>query len=137
MLLDMAQGREQDSGKGFMGIAVLTLLVATAGVVLQLGMKPNTVVAMVEIDPFSSFFKILLYSGMTLVAIGGGGFMNKHASGRGEFWTLFLFVTLAMSMAVSANNLLMLFLSIEFLSITSYILAGLLRENRRSAEAGI
>jgi len=137
MLLDMAQGREQDSGKGFMGIAVLTLLVATAGVVLQLGMKPNTVVAMVEIDPFSSFFKILLYTGMTLVAIGGGGFMNKHASGRGEFWTLFLFVTLSMSIAVSANNLLLLFLSIEFLSITSYILAGLLRENRRSAEAGV
>src|SRR5689334_3072299 len=111
MLLDMAQGDEQDSGKGFMGIAVLTLVVGTAGVVLQLGMKPETVVAMVDIDPFSAFLKILLYAGMSLVAIGGGAFMNKHATGRGEFWTLFLFVTLAMSIAVSANNLLMLFLS--------------------------
>src|SRR5215207_1037254 len=63
--------------------------------------------------------------------------MNKHATGRGEFWSLFIFVTLAMSIAVSANNLLLLFLSIEFLSITSYILAGILRENRRSAEAGV
>ena len=42
-----------------------------------------------------------------------------------------------MSVAVSANNLLLLFLSIEFLSITSYILAGFLRENHRSAEAGV
>jgi len=137
MLLDMAQGREQDSGKGFMGIAVLTLIVGLAAVVLQLGLKPETVVAMVDIDPFSSFLKVLLYTTMVLVAIGGGAFMNKHATGRGEFWTLFLFVTLAMSVAVSANNLLLLFLSIEFLSITSYILAGLLRENRRSAEAGV
>lgn len=137
LLLDMAQGRQQDSGRGFMFVAILTLVVALVGVVLQLDMAPQVVVSMVEIDPFATFLKVLIYLGMTLVAIGGGGYMNKHATGRGEFWTLFMFVTLAMSIAVSANNLLLLFLSIEFLSITSYILAGFLRENRRSAEAGV
>jgi proton-translocating NADH-quinone oxidoreductase chain N len=137
MLLDMAQGRQQDSGRGFMFVAILTLAVALVGVILQWGMAPQTVVSMVDIDPFAVFLKILIYIGMLLVAIGGGGYMNKHATGRGEFWTLYMFVTLAMSIAVSANNLLLLFLSIEFLSITSYILAGFLRENKRSAEAGV
>jgi NADH-quinone oxidoreductase subunit N len=137
LLLDMAQGREQDSGRGFMAVTVIFLIVALVGVVLQLGMDPHTVIATVDIDPFATFLKILIYTGMILVAIGGGSFMNKHATGRGEFWTLFIFVTLAMSIAVSANNLLLLFLAIEFLSITSYILAGFLRENRRSAEAGL
>jgi proton-translocating NADH-quinone oxidoreductase chain N len=137
MLLDMAQGRQQDSGRGFMFVAILTLVVALVGVILQLEMAPQVVVAMVDIDPFATFLKVLVYTGMVLVAIGGGGFMNKYATGRGEFWTLFMFVTLAMSIAVSANNLLLIFLSIEFLSITSYILTGLLRENRRSAEAGV
>ena len=137
MLLDMAQGRQQDSGRGFMAVAVLFLVVALVGVVLQLEMAPQVVISMVEIDPFATFLKILVYTGMILVAIGGGGYMNKHATGRGEFWTLYMFVTMAMSVAVSANNLLLLFLSIEFLSITSYILAGFLRENHRSAEAGV
>ena len=137
LLLDMAQTDEQDSGRGFMAVTVITLIVALVGVVLQLKMAPHVVVAMVDIDPFATFLKIVVYTGMVLVAIGGGNYMNKHATGRGEFWTLFLFVTLAMSVAVSANNLLLLFLSIEFLSITSYILAGFLRENRRSAEAGV
>jgi proton-translocating NADH-quinone oxidoreductase chain N len=137
LLLDMAQGREQDSGRGFMAVTVIFLIVALVGVILQLEMQPYIALAMVDIDPFATFLKILVYTGMILVAIGGGGYMNKHATGRGEFWTLFLFVTLAMSIAVSANNLLLLFLSIEFLSITSYILAGFLRENRRSAEAGV
>lgn len=137
MVLDMAQGREQDSGKGFMAISVITLIVALIGVILQMDMAPHTVMTMVDIDPFATFLKIIVYTGMVMVAIGGGSFMNKHATGRGEFWTLFMFVTLAMSIAVSANNLLLIFLSIEFLSITSYILAGFLRENRRSAEAGI
>jgi proton-translocating NADH-quinone oxidoreductase chain N len=137
MLLDMAQGRESDSGRGFMAVSVLSLIVALVGVILQLQMPPHVAVAMVDIDLFATFLKIVIYTGMILVAIGGGGYMNKYATGRGEFWTLFMFVTLAMSIAVSANNLLLLFLSIEFLSITSYILAGFLRENRRSAEAGV
>lgn len=137
MLLDMAQGRRQDSGRGFMAIAVLVLIVGLVGVVLQLDTPAHVVVSMVDIDPFSSFLKIVVFVGMILVAIGGGGYMNKYATGRGEFWTLYLFVTLAMSVAVSANNLLLLFLSIEFLSITSYILVGFFRENRRSAEAGL
>lgn len=84
-------------------------------------------------------FKVVIYTGMLLVAVAGGGFMNKHApkSGRAEFWSLFMFVTLAMSLAVSANNLILLFLSFEFLSITSYILAGFMREDQRSSEAGL
>jgi proton-translocating NADH-quinone oxidoreductase chain N len=137
LLLDMMQADEPESGRGFMAVSVLFLGAALIGVVLQLDMQPQTVLAMMEIDPFATFLKIVIYTGMILVAIGGGSFMNRHATSRGEFWTLFLFVTLAMSVAVSANNLLLLFLSIEFLSITSYILAGFLRQNRRSAEAGV
>lgn len=137
LLLDMAQSDEQDSGFGFMAVAVLFLVVALVGVILQLGLEPRVALELVDIDPFATFLKIVVYTGMILVAIGGGAYMNRHATGRGEFWSLFLFVTLAMSIAVSANNLLLLFLSIEFLSITSYILAGFLRENRRSAEAGV
>lgn len=137
LLLDMAQTREQDSGRGFMAVTVLFLIVALVGVILQLEMEPYVAVAMMDVDPFATFLKILIYTGMILVAVGGGSYMNKRATGRGEFWTLYMFVTLAMSVAVSANNLLLLFLGIEFLSITSYILSGFLRENRRSSEAGI
>jgi len=137
LLLDMAQTDEQDSGRGMMAVTVLFLVVALVGVVLQLQMAPYVALALADIDPFATFLKIVVYTGMILVALGGGAYMNKYAKSRGEFWTLFVFVTLAMSVAVSANNLLLLFLAIEFLSITSYILAGYLRENRRSAEAGV
>lgn len=42
-----------------------------------------------------------------------------------------------MSFAVSANNLLLLFLAIEALSITSYVLVGIVRTDKRSTEAGV
>ncbi len=148
LVFDMAQNSatyEKETGRGFMAISILFLLIALVGSILQWNItstiKEPFLVALnvVDIDPFSSFFKILIITSMTLVAVAGGSYMNAHApkSGRAEFWSLFMFVTLAMSMAVSANNLLLLFLSFEFLSITSYILAGFLREDQYSSEAGL
>lgn len=142
LLLDMLQNSEtyqRESGRGFMALAILFLSIGLVGVILQWDMAPGTALSVIDIDPFGSFFKVTIYTGMLLVAVAGGGYMNRYAprSGRGEFWSLFLFVTLAMSMAVSANNLILLFLSFEFLSITSYILAGFLRDNVRSSEAGL
>jgi proton-translocating NADH-quinone oxidoreductase chain N len=55
----------------------------------------------------------------------------------GEFYALLLIVVLAISLAVSAVNLIMIYLSMEFLSITSYVLAGYLRQDRKSGEAAI
>ncbi|MCB0023160.1 MAG: NAD(P)H-quinone oxidoreductase subunit 2, partial [Caldilinea sp.] len=55
----------------------------------------------------------------------------------GEFWSSYLFIAVAMAFAVSANNLLLIFVAIEFLSITSYILVGSIREDLRSSEAGL
>jgi len=137
LVLDIAQADRQDSGRGYLAVSVLFLIVGLTGVLLQIGMEPYIVLSTTAIDPFATYLKLVIYTGMILVAIGGGSYMNRHATGRGEFWALFLFVTAAMSFAVSATNLLLLYLSIEFLSITSYILAGFLRTNKRSAEAGL
>lgn len=135
--LDTFLGEEGEQGSGFMAIAVIFLAIALVGAVLQFGFDDPRLLHLVIIDKFSAFMKIVIYGAMILVAVAGGSFMNKRVAGRGEFWSLFMFVTLAMSFAVSANNLLLLFLSIEFLSITSYLLVGFLRETRRSTEAGL
>ena len=42
-----------------------------------------------------------------------------------------------MMLMAGANDLLMMYLALEFVSITSYILAGFLRKNRKSAEASL
>jgi proton-translocating NADH-quinone oxidoreductase chain N len=137
IVLDTALGEEGDSGIGFMVVSVVFLIVALIGAVFQLGIDPPAIFPLVQIDAFAAFMKIVVIAGMILVAIAGGVFMNQRIAGKGEFWALFMFVTLAMSLAVSAINLLLIFLAIEFLSITSYLLVGFLRETRRSTEAGV
>lgn len=137
LALDTFTGKQGDSGRGFMAVTILFLGIGLVGVIMQMGATPQVALALVDIDPFASFLKLTVYTGMFLVAIAGGGYLNKHIAAHGEFWSAFLFITAAMSFAVSANNLLLLFVAIEFLSITSYVLVGFMREDLRSSEAGL
>lgn len=145
LLLDTTLGSKNDSGRGYMAISVLFLFVGLVGVIAQFGRfaatgtlsEPFTALSVIEVDAFGLFLKVTIYAAMLIVAVSGGAFMNERVTGKSEFWSLFLFVTMAMSFAVSANNLLLLFLAIEALSITSYILVGIVRNDKRSAEAGV
>src|SRR3989442_3549868 len=56
---------------------------------------------------------------------------------EGESFMLLLSSGLAMFLMAAAGNLLMAYLSLEFASLTSYVLTGFLRHNRRSAEAAL
>ena len=137
LILDTFASKEGDTGRGFMAVAILFLVVGLIGVVLMMGAKPQTALVLVDIDPFAMFLKLIVYTSMLLTALAGGGYINKHISGRGEFWSAFLLITAAMSFAVSANSLLLIFVAVEFLSITSYMLVGIMREDLRSSEAGL
>ena len=137
ILLDTFMGDENDSGTGYMAISVFFLLIALIGAIFQIGIASRVALILVTVDPFATFTKLIIFAGMAMVAVGGGSYMNRRIAGRGEFWSLFLFVSLAMSLAVSANNLILIFLAIEFLSITSYLLVGFVRDDLRSSEAGV
>ena len=54
---------------------------------------------------------------------------------KGEYYALLIAVTFGMFLMVSSTNLLMIFISLETVSLTSYILAGFLTHNPRSSEA--
>ena len=55
----------------------------------------------------------------------------------GEYYVILLACTLGMFYMASAANLLMAYLALEFVSQTSYILSGFLKQNRRSSEAAL
>jgi NADH-quinone oxidoreductase subunit N len=56
---------------------------------------------------------------------------------EGEYFTILLASGVGMFLMASAANLLMAYLSLEFVSLTSYVLTGHLRHNRRSGEAAM
>jgi NADH-quinone oxidoreductase subunit N len=93
---------------------------------------------MVIHDGFSVFFKVLL--GLALLAAVWMSLGSREVRGQpneGEYYTLLLSSGLGMFLMASAGTLLMAYLALEFVSLTSYVLTGFLRHNRRSGEAAL
>ena len=55
----------------------------------------------------------------------------------GEYVALILFATVAMMFLVATQNLLMIFMALEFLSLSLYILTAFDKNSRQSAEAAL
>ena len=89
------------------------------------------------VDGFANYFKLAFLGASILVAIFSVPAIREWTSGQGEYFALLLSCTFGMLLMSSANDLLMMYLSLEFVSITSYIMAGMIRKNRKSAEASL
>jgi NADH-quinone oxidoreductase subunit N len=93
-------------------------------------------------DPFAKGFQAFLALASAIVVLfaiptpeAGGG--KARGRGAGEFYALYLCVVLGLFLMASARNLLMLYLSIELVSIISFVLAGFATETRQSAEGAL
>jgi NADH-quinone oxidoreductase subunit N len=92
---------------------------------------------MLVYDHFGTFFKIILLLGTIVTLILAIHAREISGKNEGEFYLLLVAVCAGGMFLASASNLLMIYLSLESLSILSYVLAGYLRQDRKSAEAGI
>jgi NADH-quinone oxidoreductase subunit N len=92
---------------------------------------------MISIDPFANFFKQLFLLGSIPVIL--LSFVSKQLEGRrmGEYYGILLAAVLGAMLMASSTHFLMLFMSLELLSICSYVLVGYIRRDRRGAEAAL
>ena len=145
--VDLIRGRDAGEWPGtvaFVGavLALVTtlLLPGVLGSGGLLGAVPQQWLfgRMLVFDAFSVFFKLLL--GLSLLAAIWMSLRSPEVRGRpneGEYHTLLLGSGLGMFLMASAANLLMAYLSLEFVSLTSYVLTDHMKSNRRSGEAAL
>jgi NADH-quinone oxidoreductase subunit N len=94
---------------------------------------------MLTVDPLGLFFKALLIGASLLVAL-AFTFRNSRelmGQGEGEFYALLLAVTLSNLLMAGANDLAMLYLALEMVSITSYVMVAYMKGDRMSNEASL
>ncbi|WP_369903421.1 NADH-quinone oxidoreductase subunit NuoN [Bacillus manliponensis] len=90
------------------------------------------------LDGFSKGFKTLLLLGGLLVlcmAISGQG--DKEIEDKGEYYYLFLTALLGAMVMASSVDFMTLFIGLELLSLSSYILVGIRKRNRAANEAAM
>lgn len=87
-------------------------------------------------DAFTDFFRI--FAGITtLFTIYLSVKSKEVAKVRAEYWALLVGITLGIPLLAGANNLLMIYLALEMISILSYILVGYLHNTKQSSEAAL
>ena len=96
---------------------------------------PAEVFGLIQTDGYARFFRALIMSGTGLVILHGLVFRGMEDSTRNEFVPMLLGTALGGSLLVSTDHLVMLLLSLELLSLNSYLLAGWQRKERRSSAA--
>lgn len=88
---------------------------------------------MMSIDSLGAFFKIF-FTFSTAVAV----ILSLPAFKRGaEYYALLLAVTLGMSLLSTSSDIIMIFLSLELLSVPCYVLAGYHKRDTKSNEAAL
>jgi NADH-quinone oxidoreductase subunit N len=135
LVLDLIWGEER---KGWLPYVALLGLVGTlAATVVLWGRGEALFEGVFAVDPFALYFQIIAVLAAGLVILTSLGYFEGKTPYRGEFYSLLLFAGLAITLMAAATDLIMVYISIEMLSITSYVLTGFLRQDRKSNEAAI
>lgn len=92
---------------------------------------------MFVLDRMAIFFKIFIVGSTALVILASIQYVERFRFFRGEYYVLVVMSALGMMFMSSANDLLSLFVSLEFSTLGFYILVGYLREDLASNEAGL
>jgi NADH-quinone oxidoreductase subunit N len=118
-------------------LSLAGVAVAAIALVERRGVSENVFGGMLAADGFAWFFNLLflLVAGLTLLI--SMSYVRRFGMDQGEYYALLLFSTLGMMIMASSLDLITIFLGLETLSISLYILAGFLRERLESNESAV
>ncbi|HXZ10849.1 MAG TPA: NADH-quinone oxidoreductase subunit N [Candidatus Sulfotelmatobacter sp.] len=91
----------------------------------------------IVIDPFFIFFAFLFLASTALTILMSVRYMEIEQEQHGEYYALMLFATIGMMFLACGNDLVVLFVALETMALSFYILTGFLRRERRSNEGAL
>jgi NADH-quinone oxidoreductase subunit N len=86
-------------------------------------------------DAFQAFIGATVCAGLFLSILVSAGFLRRLESERGEYYALLLFAGAGMLLLAMSNDLVMIFIALETMSVATYALAAYLRRGARPTEA--
>jgi NADH-quinone oxidoreductase subunit N len=116
----------------FIGIAATAVMVGSGW-----GSTITSFSGSVTQDNFSSFFKMIFLLSAGLSILISDKYMDREGCNHGELYPIILFTTVGMMLMASGTDLMVIFLGLEVMSVSLYVLAGFNRNNIKSNEAGL
>jgi len=91
----------------------------------------------VALDNFATFFNLTFLLAAALTILMSDDYLKREGYPIGEYYPMILFTTAGAMWMASGTDLMTIFLGLEVLSVSLYVLAGLFRNQVRSNEAGL
>jgi NADH-quinone oxidoreductase subunit N len=135
LLLDLLPPRHSKEHLG--GIALLGIVGALLASLWQWGKEARAFRDMVVLDGYALFFDVIICYAAALVVLLSIDYLRRNGVESGEYYALVLFSTAGMMLLASAGDLIVVFLAVELMSLSLYVLAGLFKTRLASGEASM
>lgn len=136
LLIEMLSPKRDNSLLVVFSIA--GLLLAGAALVLQLGdAEFDTAGSMLQHDSLGTVLQLILIGCTAITVLFSDRYLIQKRVPFGEFYPLVLWSASGAMLMTISNNLMMIFIGLEILSISLYVMAGMSREERKSEESAM
>jgi len=89
------------------------------------------------VDPFAIYFWYLFLAGGAIAILMSVRYLEIEHEQHGEFYSLILFSLVGMMCMAAGYDIVLIFIGLELMAISTYVLVGFLRSNKRSNEAAL
>ncbi|MEO5357504.1 MAG: NADH-quinone oxidoreductase subunit N [Nitrospirae bacterium YQR-1] len=130
LMLDVITGKKE----------ILALVTLTGAIIAFYFIKSSTGIlfdGMYVADSYSNFFKTIFIINLLLSTLISVKYLETEKALHGEYYALLVFATIGMMSIASAGNLIVLYLGLELMSLSIYVLCGFLRSDTKSTESAI
>jgi NADH-quinone oxidoreductase subunit N len=139
LLLDLWTAPQHKRQLGYAAALIVAVIFAGSffGSFANLGEAQFAAGKSYVLDPLALFFKRFFLLAAVLVLIMAAEFADRIEAGISEYYSLILFALSGMMFASSANDFVLLFVSLELITVTFYVLTSFQRNKVQSLEAGV
>jgi NADH-quinone oxidoreductase subunit N len=119
------------------GLALVGMVLILLYLILNFSREASLFNGVYQIDVYGNYFKLLFLMAGLLVMLMAAQYISRFKEKSSEFYALMIFATLGMMLMVAAGEFITLYVGLELMTISFYILTAYLKSDKLSGEAGL
>ncbi|HET9488328.1 MAG TPA: NADH-quinone oxidoreductase subunit N [Methylomirabilota bacterium] len=135
LLADLLPPRDRKAHLGLLALA--GLIGAQLATLAVWGGRGPGFRGMIVLDNYALFFHLVVTYAAALAVLMSLDYLRRAGADSAEYYALVLFATSGMLLLASANDLIVVFLAVELMSLSLYVLAGVFKRRRDAGEASM
>ncbi len=137
LLYDLILSEDKKTTLACLGLLGLAVSLVYSIIMWKTGVSTYAFNRMIVVDKFTLLFNSLFIVASFITILISINYIKEEGVNYGEYYTLVLLSTVGMMLMAKANDLMIVFLGLETLSISIYVLVGFLRTNVKSNESSL